>query len=65
MIWRRLLLRSNQTVADLHCCLQLALAGTTIISIASGYMARISGFYHAGGTLFQADAGTVRWRILA
>jgi 7-keto-8-aminopelargonate synthetase-like enzyme len=42
LIWRRLLVRSDQSVADLHYALQLAFGWSDSIFIVSGYTAKTS-----------------------
>ena len=56
MIWRRLLLRSDQTVVDLHCSLQLAFGWNDSPLNRFRIQGKDFGVYHPGGTLFEADA---------
>jgi hypothetical protein len=55
-IWRRLLLRSDQTVADLHYALQLAFGWSDSHLNMFRIHGKDLGVYHVGGPVFDPDA---------
>ena len=60
MIWRRLLVRSDQTVADLHYALQLAFGWSDSHLNTFRSHGKDFGVYHIGGPVFDEDATKVR-----
>jgi Plasmid pRiA4b ORF-3-like protein len=60
LIWRRLLLRSDQSIADLHYALQLAFDWSDSHLNRFRIHGKDFGVYHIGGPVFDDDASTVR-----
>jgi len=60
MIWRRLLMRSDSTVADLHYCLQIAFDWTDLHLHRFHIHSQDYGIGRIGGTGFSSDARQVR-----
>jgi len=60
MIWRRLLVRSDQTIADLHYALQLAFGWSDSHLNTFRIHGKDFGVYHIGGPVFDEDATKVR-----
>jgi hypothetical protein len=60
LIWRRLLIRSDQSVADLHYALQLAFGWSDFHLHRFRIHGKDFGVYHVGGGLFDEDATKVR-----
>ena len=60
MIWRRLLFRSDQTIADLHQALQIAFGWDDFHLNRFRIHGKDFGVYHVGGPIFDNDADTVR-----
>ena len=60
LIWRRLLLRSDQTVADLHYALQLACGWSDFHLNRFRIHGKDFGVYHIGGPIFDENANQVR-----
>jgi hypothetical protein len=56
LIWRRLLVRSDQTVADLHYALQLAFGWSDFHLHRFRIHGKDFGVYHVGGPAFDEDA---------
>ena len=60
MIWRRLLVRSDQSVADLHYALQLAFGWSDSHLNTFRIHGRDFGVYHVGGSVFDENANKIR-----
>jgi len=60
LIWRRLLVRSDQTLADLHYALQLAFGWSDFHLNRFRIYGKDFGVYHIGGAAFDEDATKVR-----
>lgn len=60
LIWRRLLIRDDSTLADLHFTLQIAFGWSDTHLHRFALRCRDYGIHHAGGPWFTADARTVR-----
>ena len=60
LIWRWLLVRSDQTIADLHYALQLAFGWSDSHLNTFRIHGRDFGVYHSGGPVFDQDATQVR-----
>jgi hypothetical protein len=60
MIWRRLLVRSDATIADLHYVLQIALGWTDSHLHRFRIRGQDYGVWHLGGPFFSTDARHVR-----
>jgi Plasmid pRiA4b ORF-3-like protein len=60
MIWRRLLVRSDSTIADLHYTLQAAFGWSDEHLHRFHIHGQDYGVYHAGGIMFTADSSAVR-----
>jgi hypothetical protein len=60
LIWRRLLFRSDQTIADLHYALQLAFGWSDSHLHTFRIHRRDFGVYHSGGPVLDQDATQVR-----
>jgi hypothetical protein len=60
MIWRRLLVRSDSTIADLHYTLQIAMGWTDSHLHRFQIYGREFGVYQSGGPIFDAPAEKVR-----
>ncbi|MCO5195635.1 MAG: plasmid pRiA4b ORF-3 family protein [Anaerolineae bacterium] len=59
-IWRRLLLRSDQTIADLHHTLQIAMGWSDLHLNRFLIHGKDFGVYHIGGMSFSDDPHTVK-----
>ena len=62
MIWRRLLVRSDSTIADLHYTLQIAFGWSDAHLNLFRIHGQDYGVYHDGGTSFSTDPEQVRLR---
>jgi hypothetical protein len=62
MIWRRLLVRSDSTIADLHYTLQIAFGWSDAHLNLFHIHGQDYGVYHDGGTSFSTDPEQVRLR---
>ena len=60
MIWRRLLVRSDSTIADLHYALQIAFGWSDAHLNLFHIHGQDYGVYHDGGTSFSTDPDQVR-----
>ncbi len=60
MIWRRLLVRSDQTIADLHQALQIIFGWDDSHLNRFRIHGKDFGVYHVGGPIFDNDANRVR-----
>ena len=60
LIWRRLLIRDDSTLADLHYTLQIAFGWSDLHLHRFDHRCRDYGIHHVGGPWFTADARTVR-----
>jgi hypothetical protein len=65
MIWRRLLVRSDSTIADLHYTLQIAWGGATLISTASASTPEILASTAAVARCLMRSPARFSWRVFA